>query len=52
MVCTSIGMLREIGDHLVARGHLEGNHDAVTDLLAAVHSFTGEIVTEAMFWGA
>lgn len=52
VVCTGVVMLREIGDQLVVRGHLEGNHDAITDLLAAVHTFTGEVVTEAMFWRA
>ncbi len=51
MVCTGLGMLREIADELIARGHLEGNHDAITDLLAGVHGFTADIVAEAMFWG-
>jgi hypothetical protein len=52
MVCTSIEMLREIAAELVARGHVEGNHDAISDLLNGVHSFTAEIVAEAMFWGS
>jgi hypothetical protein len=51
MVCSSLGMLREISDELVARGHLEGNHDAITDLLDGVHLFTADVVAAAMFWG-
>ena len=51
MVCTSLGMLRQISDELVAHGHLEGNHDAITDLLDGVHLFTADIVAAAMFWG-
>jgi hypothetical protein len=50
-VCTSLEMLREITGQLVAHAHLEGNHDAISDLLSGVHVFTADIVAEAMFWG-
>lgn len=52
VVCTAVEMLGEIAEQLVERGHLEGNHQAVADLLSAVHSLTDDIVAEALFWGA